>query len=87
MMIIMRIYIDLTKIRENNDLSQRKLAVLLNVSKSTYDRWETQEQIIPLSRLNEFCNFFNVSMHYVIGISKKNFNTIKLNFLNKNILE
>lgn len=74
---------NLAKIRENKELSQRKLAKLLGVSKSTYARWETQEQIIPLQRLNDFCNFFHVSMDYAMEISKININTDKIEKLDR----
>ena len=76
----------LTEIRQNNNYSQRELAKLLNVSKSTYARWETQEQFIPLSRLNDFCNFFNVSMDYAVGISNVNKTNDNLNILDSNII-
>ena len=62
----------LIEIREDNSLSQRDLASILNVSKSTYARWETQEQIIPLNRLVDFCNYFNVSMDYALNLSNEN---------------
>ena len=62
----------LIEIREDNSLSQRDLASILNVSKSTYARWETQEQIIPLNRLVDFCNYFKVSMDYALNLSNVN---------------
>lgn len=62
----------LIEIREDNSLSQRDLASILNVSKSTYARWETQEQIIPLNRLIDFCNYFKVSMDYALNLSNEN---------------
>ena len=58
--------------RKKRDLSQRQMASILNVSKSTYARWETTEEIIPLKHLANFCNYFNVSMDFVLGLSKKN---------------
>jgi transcriptional regulator with XRE-family HTH domain len=76
----------LVEIREDKDLSQRKLAKVLRVSKSTYARWETQEQIIPLSRLNDFCNYFKVSMDYVMGITKINNSTNSLEELDKKVI-
>ena len=62
----------LNEIREDNSLSQRDLASILNISKSTYARWETQEQIIPLNRLVDFCNYFKVSMDYALNLSNEN---------------
>jgi len=65
-------------VRKDNDHSQRIMASNLNVSKSTYARWETNEKIIPLTHLNNFCNLYNVSMDYITGRSKKkNYNNIK----------
>ena len=58
--------------RKKRDLSQRQMASILNVSKSTYARWETTEEIIPLKHLANFCNYFNVSMDFVLGLSKEN---------------
>ena len=45
------IRIRLKEIRENNDMSQRSLREVLKVGKSTYSRWETGEQLIPLTFL------------------------------------
>lgn len=42
-------------LRENAELTQRDIAKVLNVSKSTYNRWETGETFIPLNHLNELC--------------------------------
>ena len=76
----------LREIRENNEISQRQLVKKLNISKSTYSRWETEEQIIPLTRLNDFCNIFNVSMDYVMKLSKTNKMTTNINKLDKKII-
>ena len=62
----------LAEIRTKKDLTQRELAKILNVSKSTYARWETTEQIIPLVHLNNFCEYFKVSMDYVLKIEETN---------------
>ena len=68
----------LTKVRDlrdQHDLNQVKMASLMGVSKSTYARWETDEAIIPLTHLNDLCNYFDVSMDYITGFSKqKNYN-------------
>ena len=63
-------------IRENNDLKQKDIAKILNVSRPNYTRWETKEKIIPLIKLNDFCNYFNINMDYVIGLTN---NLIKIN--------
>ena len=59
----------LKDIRENNDLKQKDMAEILNVSRPNYTRWETKEKIIPLTKLNDFCNYFQINMDYVIGLT------------------
>lgn len=62
----------LVMLRNKKELSQREIAKILNVSKSTYGRWETKEEIIPLWHLINFCNYFKVSMDYVLNLTDKN---------------
>ena len=73
-------------LRDEYDLTQVKLAKILGVSKSTYSRWETDENLIPLNHLNDLCNYFKVSIDYMIGLTDqkqyKNVNTR----LNKTII-
>lgn len=76
----------LAEIRENFNLTQREMAIKLGIGKSTYARWETMEQIIPLERLNTFCNIFNVSMDYTLKLSKDNIKYKNLNKLDKKII-
>lgn len=60
-------------IREKRDLSQRQIAKILGVSKSTYARWETAEEIIPLNHLNNYCKHFKVTMDYLLNLTDDNF--------------
>ena len=63
---------NLVMLRNKKDLTQREMAKIIKVSKSTYARWENQEEIILLWHLLTFCNYFKVSMNYVLGLSDKN---------------
>ena len=78
----------LAMIREKKELSQREVATILHVSKSTYARWETGEQVIPLIHLNDFCKYFKVTMDYVLNLSNQNNfnNNIYNQEINKNII-
>ena len=58
-------------IRVDMDLTQEEMANKLNVRQATYSRWETATQIIPLVKLNEFCNLTGYSMDYVMGLCPK----------------
>ena len=50
------------------------MAKIMKVSRSTYSGWENNIDSIPLIKLNDFCNYFNLSMDYVVGISDKKTN-------------
>lgn len=76
----------LIDIREENELTQRKVAEILNISKSTYSRWETQEKIIPLKHLNNICNIFNTSMDFILKINNKNVLYHEVNEIDKKLV-
>lgn len=62
----------LAVLRNKKDLTQREMAKILNISKSTYARWETQEEIIPLRHLINFCNYFKVTIDYILDLYGEN---------------
>ena len=71
----------LQDIRENNELTQKEVADILNVSQLTYSRWEKKIEIIPLNKLILFAKYFNVSLDYLYNLSlikkeNKNYNYI-----------
>lgn len=76
----------LRNIRENSDLSQRKTAIKLKVSKTYYNYFESGERIIPLPRLNDFCNYFHVDFDYVLGLSSHNMVTKELKKLDGKVI-
>lgn len=62
-------------IREDKDLTQKQIAKILGVERSTYTGWETGKDTIPLRKLSQLCDFYNVSIDYVTGLSNiKNYN-------------
>lgn len=73
-------------IRDEYELNQVKTAKIIGVSKSTYARWETDEAIIPLHHLNYLCNYFDVSMDYITGLSKQKNYDITNKKLNKELI-
>ena len=66
----------LTNIREDMDISQKQIANILNISQTTYSRWETGKEIIPLTQLNAYFNYTNHSMDYVCGLISNERNQI-----------
>ncbi len=76
----------LREIREKHDLSQRKTATKLNISKSYYNYFESGERIIPLARLNDYCNLFHVDFDYALGLTEHNIITKEIKTLNKKLV-
>lgn len=68
----------LREIREANGLTQFALSKQLNIARGTYSLWELERDCIPLKRLNDFCNIFNVSIDYVLEL------TDQPNYINSN---
>ncbi len=66
--------------------TQKELAEILGVSRSTYAGWENGLDAIILPKLNDFCNYYGVSLDYICGLT----NTKKYDIINdkidKNIL-
>ena len=65
----------LKNLREEKELSQKDIAKSLKIDNSLYAKYEKEYNIIPIQHLNSICNYFNVSMDYVIGITRNNTST------------
>ena len=58
------------EIREDNSLSQQKVADLLHIGQRTYSDYESGKTRIPVDNLLILAKFYNVSMDYITGASK-----------------
>lgn len=58
--------------RENLELKQKEVAEILGVTYSTVSGWETGKDTIPLRKLIEFANKFNLSLDYLFGLKDYN---------------
>ena len=75
----------LKELRTSELLSQKDIANILSISRSTYKDYELQIKIIPINHLNTLCNYFHISLDYLLGLSsikqypheKSNFNQEK----------
>lgn len=61
---------NLKYIREEHEMTQRAVAQILGVARSAYAAWEEKISIIPLKRLIDFCNYFDVSLDYALGLTR-----------------
>lgn len=64
----------LKDIREDNDISQEKIANILGVKRSAYSLWELGINIIPLTELCKFADFFYLNIDYILGLTNKKIN-------------
>ncbi|MBQ2639968.1 MAG: helix-turn-helix transcriptional regulator [Bacilli bacterium] len=80
------IYERMKDIRTYFDNTQKELADYLKVSRSTYAGWENGIDAIPLLKLNEFCNFYGISLDYVCGLSNTKKYDVISNKIDKIIL-
>lgn len=67
------IYRRLRDMREDKDLRQREIAEILNVSQTTYSRYESGELDIPSVALIKLADFYGVSVDYILGRTDKLF--------------
>ena len=56
-------------LREDNDMTQTKIAQLLQVGQKTYSDYELGKTRIPIDSLIILARLYNVSMDYICGVS------------------
>lgn len=57
----------LRDLREDNDLTQQKIANLMYISRTTYSEYERCVRNIPLQHLLFLADFYNTSTDYLLG--------------------
>lgn len=60
----------LRDIREDNDKTQKEIAVILGIHQQQYALYESGEREIPIHHLIKLAIFYNVSIDYLVGLSK-----------------
>ena len=56
-------------LREDNNLSQVKIAKLLDMSQTGYSKYETGENDIPTAILIALARFHHTSVDYLLGLT------------------
>lgn len=56
-------------LREDNDLTQAQFAQLLNISQTTYSRYESGKLDVPSPSLIKLANFYSTSIDYLVNIT------------------
>ena len=62
-------FIRIRSLRVNNDLTQKKIASILNISQTGYSKYETGENDIPTRILINLSCYYNTSIDYLLGIT------------------
>lgn len=57
------------EVREDNSLTQQKIADFLNIGQRTYADYESGKTRIPIDNLLKLAKFYNLSMDYLSGAS------------------
>ena len=55
--------------REDQDISQKKMAEILNVAQTTYSDYELGKINIPLNTLKKLALFFDTSIDYLLELT------------------
>ena len=69
--------------RENLEMTQEELGYVLGVTKGTVANWENGNDSIPLRQVVKICNQYDLSVDYLLGISRSNKEYFKIPKLNK----
>lgn len=62
-------YRRIRNLREDSDISQERVAILLNVSQATYSRYENGTLQMPLDSLIKLALFYNTSTDYLLNLT------------------
>ena len=59
----------LKDLREDNDLYQKDVAKILNISQTNYSKYELGKINIPVDTLVKLAIFFNTNIDYMLGLT------------------
>ena len=65
----MKLHLRLRDLREDRDMSQAAMAMLLKCSQQTYSRYESHTTELPLESLIFLAEYYDTSTDYLLGIT------------------
>lgn len=68
---VMEMYRRIRDLREDADLSQKRIAEMLGMSQTGYSKYETGENDIPTHILIKLADFYGTSVDYLLGRTDK----------------
>ena len=64
----MEYYNKIKNLREDADMTQQDIALLLNTTRNQIGKYERGEQELPIRRLVTLCTYYHVSADYILGL-------------------
>lgn len=64
-------YKRIKELREDNDLLQKQIAIILNITRQQYGLYETGERNLPLEKATILAEFYNTSIDYIVGLTNE----------------
>ena len=55
--------------REDNDLLQKQIAIILEITRQQYSLYESGKRMIPINKLIKLAEFYNTSTDYLLGLT------------------
>ena len=65
----MKYYQRLKDLRNDNDLKQESIAIMLKTTIQQYSRYERGERELPMHHFITLARFYNVSLDYLAGLT------------------
>lgn len=62
-------YERIKNLREDKDLTQKQIGIILNMSQTGYNQYEIGKNDIPTRVLIELAKFYNTSTDYILGLT------------------
>lgn len=59
----------LKDLREDNDITQQKIAERLNIRQNTYSQYENGQRQLPVDILIKLAEIYDTSTDYILGIT------------------
>lgn len=65
----MELCLRLRELRDENELTQEKVAAFLNIKQNTYSQYENGRRQVPTEVLIKLSRLYKVSVDYILGLT------------------
>ena len=61
----------LKDIREDKDLLQKQIAIILGITRQQYGLYENGDRDLPIEKLYKLAEFYKISADYILGLTNE----------------